>query len=82
MGDCIAGGQDGAGACAATGADHCGTGDSAGAGMGEVTVCPQLGHGPVTPAICAGTVRVVWQKPHWNWIMSGFITSHYYGQFR
>lgn len=53
-GDCGAGGQAGAGAggCAAAGAgDQCGTGTSMGAGEGEVTVCPQLGHGPVTPAI-------------------------------
>jgi len=50
--------------------------------MGEVTVCPQLGHGPVTPAICTGTVRIVRQKPHWNWIVSGFIESNHYGQFR
>ena len=87
IGDCGAGGQagdgGGAGACASTGAaDHCGIGASAGAGVGEVTVCPQLGHGPVTPAICTGTVKTVRQKPHWNWIVSGFITSHYYGQFR
>lgn len=86
-GDGGVGGQAGGGAWtgagAATGAgDHCGTCAAAGAGMGEVTVCPQLGHGPVTPAICAGTVRIVRQKPHWNWIVSGFITSDCYGQFR
>lgn len=86
MGDCGAGGHAGAGTGAGGGAaigagDHCGICTSTGAGVGEVTVCPQLGHGPVTPAICTGTVRIVRQKPHWNWIVSGFITSHYYGQF-
>jgi hypothetical protein len=46
------GGQDGGACCAAIGGgDHCCTGTAAGAGMGEVTVCPQLGHGPETPAI-------------------------------
>ena len=79
MGDCGgAGGQAGgpAGAGAGTGGgDQCCTGAATGAGWGEVTVCPQLGHGPETPAICAGTVRVVRQKPHWNWSISGFISS-------
>lgn len=33
---------------------------------GDDTICPQLGHGPETPASCAGTVKTVRQKPHWN----------------
>lgn len=33
---------------------------------GEVMVCPQTGHGPVTPAICEGTVSTVWHALHWN----------------
>ena len=31
---------------------------------GEVTVWPQTGHGPETPARCPGTVSVLWQAWH------------------
>ena len=31
---------------------------------GDVTVCPQTGHGPLTPAIWAGTVSVVLHALH------------------
>ena len=37
-----------------------------GGAIGEVTVWPQVGHGPLTPAIDRGTVSVVPQALHWN----------------
>jgi len=59
-----AGGADIAGAANAGGAKAGGAGG--GGAIGEVTVCPQVGHGPLTPAICTGTVSVVPQALHWN----------------
>lgn len=37
---------------------------------GEVTVCPQLGHGPLIPAMLDGTVSWVRHAPHSNWMTS------------
>lgn len=41
-------------------------GAGGGGALGEVTVWPQVGHGPLTPAIDTGTVSVVPQALHWN----------------
>lgn len=37
---------------------------------GEVTTCPQVGQGPLTPAMWAGTVSWVRQALHSNWMIS------------
>jgi hypothetical protein len=36
-------------------------------------VFPQTGHGPLIPAMWAGTVSTCWHAPHENWMISGFI---------
>ena len=70
----------GAGGIAAAGAANIGGANAGAAGgdgaIGEVTVCPQVGQGPLTPAIDTGTVSVVPQALHWNWRTSaGFMTN-------
>jgi hypothetical protein len=65
------------------GGAHWGAGAAAGAPMpkpneglgggvaaGDVTVCPQVGHGPLIPAMWDGTVSWVRQAPHSNWMTS------------
>ncbi len=44
-------------------------------GVGEVTVFPHTGQGPLIPAKCAGTVSTCWQLPHANWMTSGFMVK-------
>ena len=40
---------------------------------GDVTTWPQVGHGPLTPAMWAGTVSWVRQALHSNWMMSALM---------
>ena len=66
-------GCDGVGAGAA--AWGCGWGVNAetGFGEGDVTVWPQVGQGPETPAMLLGTVRSAWQALQWNWMTSALM---------
>lgn len=67
---------------AAGGWDHCGAGAAGwampniGAGTlagGDVTTCPHVGQGPLTPAMWAGTVSWVRQALHSKWMTSALM---------
>ena len=43
--------------------------------LGEVTVCPHVGQGPLIPAMWEGTVSKARQDPHSNWMTSDINTQ-------